>query len=46
MNDLDTLVNSARSAFAAAAPRPSWKTPRRVPGQVGRVTELMKGMAR
>ena len=46
MNDLDSIVDSARAAFALAASAPDLENAKaRFLGKAGRITELMKGMA-
>jgi phenylalanyl-tRNA synthetase alpha chain len=46
MNDLEAIVDSARSAFAAAAtPADLENAKAQFIGKAGRITELMKGMA-
>jgi phenylalanyl-tRNA synthetase alpha chain len=46
MNELDSLVDAARAAFAeAAAPAELENAKARFVGKAGRITELMKGMA-
>ena len=46
MNELDTLVDTARAAFAqAAAPADLENAKAQFLGKSGRITELMKGMA-
>lgn len=46
MNDLEAIVDSARSAFAAAAtPAELENAKAQFIGKAGRITELMKGMA-
>jgi len=46
MNELDSIVDSARSAFAAAlTPAELENAKAQFTGKTGRITELMKGMA-
>ncbi|MDT9126867.1 hypothetical protein, partial [Escherichia coli] len=46
MNELDTLVDQARAAFAGArAPAELENAKAQFMGKSGRVTELMKGLA-
>ena len=46
MNELDTLVDNAREAFAkASAPADLENAKAQFLGKSGRITELMKGMA-
>ena len=46
MNELDTLVNSAREQFGQAATSAELENAKALfLGKAGRVTELMKGMA-
>jgi len=46
MNELDSLVDTARAAFAAAsAPADLENAKAQFLGKAGRITELMKGMA-
>ena len=46
MNELDSIVDSARSAFAAAlTPAELENAKAQFTGKAGRITELMKGMA-
>ena len=46
MNELDTLVDNAKAAFAqASAPADLENAKAQFLGKSGRITELMKGMA-